>query len=482
LKTITGYLYYPDSLASDGKLTFFMARSEEDNVKYLGIMGENTGRFQGFYETGSGALLCPLSPGNAALLRECLPWLQPQPLGVQLTAGFGDRLGLATPGHIRAVQNTGIAPIFAQQSVRENARTRRTPQQVMDDAMWGVFQCGWRQPWGADADHLKTLEDIDAFFQAGFTFFTIDPGEHVDHAAQHDSLDTLRQKVSTLPWHDLRSSTWEQSQLYLNRVFQVEGREIVFDEFALLRALAKYGRAIAHTLKMADHLQKRAQGAGRGFDLEVSVDETDTPTSPLEHFYIASELKRLGVTCTSLAPRFVGHFEKGVDYIGDLAEFEREFAQHAAIARHFGYRLSLHSGSDKFSIYQIAARQTNHLVHLKTAGTSYLEALRVVAAVDSVLFRKILHLATERYETDRASYHVSAQVERLPSPHALPDANLPGLLDQFDARQVFHVTFGATLDRFGPQVCSVLREHEDSYYETLANHFQKHLQPFEKTA
>jgi hypothetical protein len=87
-------------------------------------------------------------------------------------------LGLATPGHIRAVRAVGgdIAPILAQQSMRENARTGRSPQQVMDDALWGVFQEGWREPWGADADHLKTTEDVDVCVAAGYTFFTIDPG------------------------------------------------------------------------------------------------------------------------------------------------------------------------------------------------------------------------------------------------------------------------------------------------------------------
>lgn len=479
MKTLTGYLYYPDSLASFDGHTFFLARSEEDHSKYLGILGENPHPFQGFTETASGALLCPLSPSNAALLRSRLQWLNPQPLGVQLTAGFGDRLGLATPGHARAVQNSGIAPIFAQQSVRENARTHRTPQQVLDDAMWGIFQAGWRQPWGADADHLKTPQDIDAFYDAGFTFFTIDPGDHVDNAAQHDSIETLRQKAANLPWAELHSSIEEQRNLYLGQAFSIETGTVSFDEESLLRALVKYGQAIAHTHQMALHLQRRA--VSRGFDLEVSVDETETPTSPAEHFFIASELQRMGLRWTSMAPRFVGKFEKGVDYIGDLTIFETEFTHHAAIARRFGYRLSLHSGSDKFSVYSIAAKLTDHMVHLKTAGTSYLEALRVVAENEPILFRKILHLAVERYETDRASYHVSAQLDKVSNPHTLVDAELPALLDQFDARQVFHVTFGITLDRFGPQVCGVLREHENAYYDFLEKHFKKHLLPFVKS-
>src|SRR5258705_11061545 len=125
------------------------------------------------------------------------------PLFLMPSFGFGDRLGLATPGHIASVRGTKFAPIFAQQSIRENARTRRTPQQVMDDARRAVDAAKWDAPWGADADHLKTLEDIPAFVEAGYTFFTLDPGEHVDNSADADSLDALKQKVSKYNWDGL---------------------------------------------------------------------------------------------------------------------------------------------------------------------------------------------------------------------------------------------------------------------------------------
>jgi hypothetical protein len=475
VKTLTGYLYYPDSLEEADGTTFCLVRSEEDHTKYLGLIGSQDGLVDA-RPTGTRTVLFPLSPANAATLRQRLPWLRPQPLGLRASAGFGDRMGLATPGHVRAVQGTSIAPIFAQQSVRENVRTRRTPQEVMDDATWGVFQSGWHLPWGADADHLKTTADIDSFFDAGFTFFTIDPGEHVDNSAQTADLVSLREKVRSLPWDRLQSTAQETNQRFLERTFQVEDFQVVFSEPDLLRALAKYGRALAHTLEMSRHLASRA--GGREFDLEISVDETETPTSTAEHFFIASELQRLGVRWTSMAPRFVGRFEKGVDYIGDLRQFEDEFARHAAIARQFGtYRMSLHSGSDKFSIYAIAARQAHGLLHLKTAGTSYLEALRVIAHTNPDLFRKILHLAIGRYEEDRASYHVSALLAKVASPKHVSDHDLAALLDQFDARQVFHVTFGATLDRFGPELNETLRANENDYYTALEVHFQKHLQP-----
>ena len=338
--------------------------------------------------------------------------MKPQPLGLGVSFGFGDRLGLATPGHLAAVKGTGVAPIFAQQSVRENERTGRTPQIVLDDAMWALFELDWRPPWGADADHAKSIADLPPFIAAGYTFYTIDPNEHVDNAAHTDSVETLKTKVSTLPWDQLAISWDELYQLYVENPIQLDGITLEFQEETLLRAAGKYGRAIAHIKSVSDYLVENVSQ----FDLETSVDETDTPTSVEEHYYIASELRRLGVPFVSLAPRFIGSFEKGVDYIGDVAEFDQELEKHAAVMHAIGgYKLSIHTGSDKFSIYPSIAEQARNLVHVKTAGTSYLEALRVLATVDQPFFREILDFSRSRYETDRATYHVSGVLENVPS-------------------------------------------------------------------
>ncbi len=429
---------------------------------------------------GGQLLICELNAENAAALREKLAWLQPRPLGLHTSAGMGDRLGLATPGHIRALRavNGNIAPIFAQQSMREMARTGRTPQQVMDDAMWAVFAEGWRDGMGADADHLKTTDDIDICLQAGFTFFTIDPGAYVDNRAGSADVSLLREFASRLP-PEVQPSL---SGLLRKRI-QLETCAIEFDEATLLRAAVKYGAAVAHVAAMYRHLAKTA--GERPFELEVSVDETDQPTLHAEHVYLASELRRLGVKWASLAPRFVGRFEKGVDYIGDVTAFESDVTVHAEIARLFGpYKLSLHSGSDKFSIYPAAVSATRGLVHLKTAGTSYLEALRTFATVDPGLLREIYVFARERYPVDRASYHVSAEVDRAPDPATVKDWS--ALLDQFDAREIMHVTFGSVLTSVGPdgqpqfydRIISLLGQNAERYAENLQRHFVRHLQPF----
>jgi hypothetical protein len=263
-----------------------------------------------------------------------------------------------------------------------------------------------------------------------------------------------------------------------------DGSVVSFDEETLLRAAVKYGRALAHTAKMHRHLA--AKTGRRPFELEMSVDETATPTSVAEHVFVARELRRLGVQWVSLAPRFVGEFEKGVDYIGDLGEFERSFAGHVAVAQHFGpYKISIHSGSDKFSIYPIAARLAGNLVHLKTAGTSYLEALRAIARVDPGLFREIMAFAVERYPEDRASYHVSADLAKVPSAKGLREAELPGVLDQFDTREALHVTFGSVLTakadgrpRFRDRLLRALAENEEVHYETVRAHLERHIRPF----
>lgn len=471
-----GLPVYPHSVTKVDGSTYFMARV--NSGKCLGIKGDSTG-FEGDRDSENDVVLCPLTAENAAALRERITWLNPQTVGLDSPSfGFGDRIGTATPGHIHAIrESTTITPIFAQQSIRENARIGRTVQDVVDNAMWGVFQEGWRAPWGADADHLKTIEDINICVAAGYTFFTVDPSDHVDDSADSASLKDLRERAAALPWDQMEDSIADMRMRYLDKHFEVESFALQFDEHVLLRAVCKYGRALAHTAMIYRHLVTTA--GTNDFELEVSVDETDTATSPLEHYFIASELRRLGVKFVSLAPRFVGSFEKGVDYIGDVTEYEAHVRKHAAIARVLGpYKLSLHSGSDKFSIYPIVAKHAGGWVHVKTAGTSYLEALRVIARVEPAFFRELLAVSHERFDQDKATYHVSAVLDKVPRPDQLPDTQLPEILDWFDTRQVLHIVFGTVLDRHMDQILSILDSHEEAHYQGLKSHFDKHLIPF----
>jgi tagaturonate epimerase len=483
LSDSSGLQVYPRSITCARNAVFFLGRKGSN--KALGIVhaesnlpGDFSGSPQKINIDRHSLTLCETTPENAAALRSVFSFLVPRPLGLKKSAGCGDRLGVATPGHIRAIRGSSMAPIVAQQSIRENTRTGRTPQQVMDDAVWGVFQEGWRDGFGADADHLKNTADIDSCAAAGFTFFTIDPSEHVDNEANTAPFETLKAKIEATPWAELETS-WPDTQSRFSDPIDLGDFKFKMDAGDLLRATAKYGRVVAHTVRMYRHLESVMKGDP--FELEMSVDESETVTTLAEHIYIANELKRLGVKWVSLAPRYVGDFEKGVDYIGDLDEFEKSFAQHVAVAKTFGpYKLSLHSGSDKFSVYPITSRLAGELVHLKTAGTSYLEALRAIAQVDPKLFREISAFARERYPIDRASYHVSAEVAKAPDAANLSDAELTALLDDFHAREILHVTFGSVLNHtnFREPFFAALRGDEEVYYGMLETHFGKHFAPF----
>lgn len=409
-------------------------------------------------------------------------------LGLRPSFGFGDRLGLATPGHVEAMRRAGegIEAIFPQQSIREMARTNRTPRQVMDDAMNGAQSAGWTGPVGADADHLKTTKDVDVTAAVGFTFFTIDPSDHVDpHADGYDEA-TLRAKFN----HVADQIGWFHT--YCGKSIALPtGTTIDLDETACMRAAVKYGRAINHAITIADHIAQVCKAAGADHEIELSVDETEQPTTLAEHYIIADQCVSRGMKLVSLAPRYIGNFEKGVDYKGDVAALERSLDDHAAIADRLGpYKLSLHSGSDKLSIYPALARATRGRFHVKTAGTSYLEALRVVARHDEPLFRKIVDFARERYDTDKATYHVSATLASAPPQEEVADAvELERLyLERWEdvpsgkgftqpGRQILHCTFGSVLTHpaLGPAVRQVLQTQVDTYTEVLADHFARHL-------
>lgn len=409
-------------------------------------------------------------------------------LGLAPSFGFGDRIGLATPGHVAAMKRSGsgIEAIFPQQSIREMTRTQRTPQQVMDDALNGAREAGWDGLIGADADHLKTPQDVDVTAAVGFTFFTIDPSDDVDQKADDYDEATLRDKFAAVK----DTSGWYEGYLGQSVTLST-GAKIELTEEACMRAAVKYGLAIQKALSLGNYIREVNEKAGQDYEIELSVDETDQPTTLAEHYIIADQCLKGGMKLVSLAPRFIGELEKGVDYKGDVDALESSLADHAAIAELLGpYKLSLHSGSDKLSMYAALARTTKGKFHVKTAGTSYLEAIRVVARHEEELFRQIVRFARERYDTDKATYHVSATNEAVPAGDDLSVQDLeklylecwadvpPGVGFTEPGRQILHCTFGSTLTHpeLGRAVRSVLEAHPATYEEVLADHFSRHLE------
>ncbi len=409
-------------------------------------------------------------------------------LGLEPSFGFGDRIGLATAGHVESMNRAGqgIQPIYPQQSIREMFRTQRSPAQVMADAYDGAIAAGWKGKIGADADHLKTPADVDATAAVGFTFFTIDPSDDVDQKADDYDEATVKTKFQDLQgdcdWYDG----------YVGQSIGLStGTTIELTEEACMRAAVKYGTAIRKALELGDYIRQVHEKAGKDYEIELSVDETEQPTTLAEHYIIADQCLQGGMKLVSLAPRFIGDLEKGVDYKGDLDALDASLAEHAAIATLLGgYKLSLHSGSDKVSMYSLLSKNTKGCFHVKTAGTSYLEALRVVARHDESLFRQIIDFGRQHYEVDKATYHVSATLACAPTTADVSDvvqlereylemwSEVPeGKGFTKPGRQILHCTFGSTLTdaTLGPAVRSVLEAHPDTYTEVLADHFERHL-------
>ncbi len=462
----------------------YIARRTDNSKDKITFNGENVS--PDVFGNGIHAEQCPLDHRNAEKIRELFPFTRPVVVGTADSFGFGDRLGIANPAHIQSLAGSHMRPVLAQQSVRELERTQRTAEEVLDAATWAVLQEGYTKGFGADADHLKTTEDIDRYAKVGFTMYTFDPSVHVVNEAVSLPIGDVVQRAKQLDTGGLKLD--DVNSRYVSKTIRLNADvALTPDAEAVARAFLKYGAVIEHARKMYRHLTDRY--ASLPSEVELSVDETDIPTTPFEHYFVANELKRMGVKIVSLAPRFIGDFEKGVDYKGNLSAFEAEYKQHAAISQIVGpYKISIHSGSDKFSVYKVIGSLHQGNVHVKTAGTSYLEALRTIAKVNPPLLREMLDYSREQYEDQRKSYHVTAQINRVPAGKDCSDEKLLSLFEDHDARQVFHVTFGKVLTErneegkflFRERFMNCLIENEELHYQTLIRHFKKHLDPFSR--
>lgn len=476
---------YADSICQVEETLLFLINQNHQKFLVLIYSDDQISRkFQGTEERVGTDLLksAPLTAENAQALRNLLPFTAPVAFGRHaFSMGFGDRLGRASVGHLRLLKEkySEVKPVLAQQSMRELMLTDRTYQDVLDSATWAVFQEGWRSGFGADGDHLKNLTDIQDALNLGFSMITLDCSDEIDNSVMELSDDEVIKKFSLLPKEQRRSLKEE----YLAASIKVaSGKEILFTEAELARNILIYSKAIAHAEEI---YQQAILPAPRAIDFELSIDETLTPTSPQAHYFVSRELQKKGVELVSLAPRFCGEFQKGIDYIGDLSQFEKEFILHAAIADTFGYRLSIHSGSDKFSVFPIIGRETKGRVHVKTAGTSWLEALRLIAKKDAELLQEMYSYGLENFDEARKLYHVTTDLNLLPKPGNLTPKELEELLNHNDTRQVLHITYGILLNAkksdgsylFKDRFFSLLDREEDAYAEILGIHFEKHLNP-----
>src|SRR6185369_7333674 len=198
---------------------------------------------------GTSVLLLDGDHATLVALREALPFLQPRPTGRTPSFGFGDRTGMATPGHLLALKGSGFFPNLAQQSIREMTRTQRSPAEVLDAAVFGALQSGHLGGFGADADHLKTLDDVDRCADAGFVSFTLDAIEKVIDAAPRMSDADLEQAYQKILAEVPAAKGWEKK--YSGKTFTFEKKVAVRMEGRAFReAIVKYGRAIPYWIEM----------------------------------------------------------------------------------------------------------------------------------------------------------------------------------------------------------------------------------------
>ena len=285
------------------------------------------------------------------------------------TIGVGDRFAHQAAAQLQACvklaeQGIEVIPVW-NKSNREHNFIGSEPQSVYDAAEAAVTALGWDKGWHVDADHIN-MDTVDKYLVCS-DFFTIDVADFIGQTPEGDAVARFVEKHSEL----IGSVTIEG----IDAPFDIS-REYV-EEVA-----GKYLRAVAEAGTIYRHIESNKDD----FIAEVSMDETDAPQTPPELLIILAALSDEGVQLQTIAPKFTGRFNKGVDYVGDLPQFEKEFNDDLAVIAHaiakYGLpanlKLSVHSGSDKFSIYPIigaAIRRTGAGVHVKTAGTTWLEEL-----------------------------------------------------------------------------------------------------------
>ena len=416
---------------------------------------------------------CEENHENAVALRKNFKFTAPIPaLRKERTVGTGDRLGIATPGHVRVFEKYDAYPILAQQSIRELNLTNRTFDDVLDSASYSVFREDFTRGFGADGDHLKKAEELEYALGCGYTMITLDCSEHIHNEVMKLSDDEIRAAY-------VKNEALEEK--YLGKTVTIDGIEISFDEISFKRNCLIYNEAI----DFAVEIFHRFFDGRDDLDFEMSIDETETPTTPAQHYYIANELISRGVKVVTIAPRFVGEFQKGIDYIGELSQFKKEFEEHAKIAKHFGYKISVHSGSDKFSVFETVGKFTNGNFHLKTAGTNWLEAMAIIAEHDPALYREIHQYALDyAFSQATAYYHVTTDLTRIPALETLADAELPELFKNNDSRQLIHITYGLILNeknadgsfRFKDRLYADWRKYADEYAGKIEHHIGRHLE------
>lgn len=455
-------------------LSFVLFLVKTESGLYIAISSKKRSDFFGepilvLQDTEGVLMVYPFDFSRYLVLTQLFPHLKPVPFDKRPSFGCGDRLGMVSAGHLLALQKFPVFPVLAQQSPRELQKTHRTFWKVLLGAAWGILESGYQGPFGADADHIKDEQSLLEARNLGFSMYTLDLSDSVNYQALIMSEEELLHRYERLTVQER-----ETFRRYRGKRFSLSPEVVVeFSEEKLLPLILAYLPAIEKVEYFFALLREKVSS----FDLEISLDEGESVTSPEVHFLVAEELHRRGVDFHSLAPRFPGTFEKGIDYRGDQKEFARILQSHVVVRENLeGYRLSLHSGSDKFSVYPTFFRETGGLFHVKTSGTSWLQALAVVAERNPDLFRMMYRLAYDTFEENIKAYRISVRKEELcVDIEKTREMDLPKLLADFRVRQLLHISYGSILDVLGKELRDFLFREENVHYQKVCENIEKHL-------
>ena len=403
--------------------------------------------------------------------------------------GVGDRFGHQAKAQLNGMikgKSAGVAitPVW-NKSNREHSIIHTVPMDVRKEADAAVKAMGWSGTYHVDADHIS-LKNVDGFIEAS-DFFTLDVADFIGKAADEKDVAGFVSKYKKYAG-----------------ALSIPGIAEKFDitQERLETIARKYLMGVKEAGKIYRHVAK-AKGEGN-FITEVSMDETDQPQTPVEMFFILAAIADEGIPAQTIAPKFTGRFNKGVDYVGDVAQFAKEFEQDLAViafaVKEFGLsknlKLSVHSGSDKFSIYGCinkAIKKFDAGLHLKTAGTTWLEELIGLAMAGGEgleIAKKVYVGALGRFDELCGPYATVIDIDRnkLPSPEAVKkwsgeDYAQALRHDQKCAkynpnfRQLLHVGYKVAVE-LGREYLDALEKYEAIVAKNVTeNIYDRHIKP-----
>jgi hypothetical protein len=403
--------------------------------------------------------------------------------------GIGDRFGHQGKAQLQAIINAkkygiNITPVW-NKSHREHTIIHTEPDSVRTEADQAVEKLGWGGSYYVDADHIN-LKNVNLFTDSS-DFFTLDVADFIGKSATENEINTFVNKYGKYAGSLAIPGIDKTIKITRGQILEI-ARKVLF-------AVKEAGKIYRHIegVKGTDN-----------FITEVSMDETDIPQSPVEMFFILAAIADEGIPAQTIAPKFTGRFNKGVDYVGDVTQFEKEFNQDLAViafaVEEFGLpknlKLSMHSGSDKFSIYKSmnkALKKFDAGLHIKTSGTTWLEELIGLATVggDGLSIAKQVYTeALLRFDELCGPYAAVIDIDKdkLPSPEVVDQWSGDELADALrhdqscdkynpDFRQLLHVAYKIVAE-MGTDYLNALEKHEKIIAQNVTeNIYERHIKP-----